>query len=64
MTLLGPVAAPMERRAGRHRVHLLLDAAERAPLHALLREWLPRVEALPEARRARWSLDVDPQEML
>ena len=64
VNLLGPVAAPMERRAGRHRVHLLLDAAERAPLHALLRAWLPLVEALPEARRARWSVDVDPQEML
>ena len=62
--LLGPVAAPMERRAGRHRVQLLVDADERAPLHALLRRWLPEIEEHPAARRVRWSLDVDPQEML
>ncbi len=62
--LLGPVAAPMERRAGRHRVQLLLDASERRPLHEFLRAWLPAVGELPSARRVRWSLDVDPQEMM
>jgi hypothetical protein len=25
---------------------------------------LPRLEALPAARQVRWSLDVDPQEMI
>jgi hypothetical protein len=25
--------------------------------------WLPQVEALPEARRVRWALDVDPLEL-
>ncbi|MGB5454146.1 MAG: primosomal protein N', partial [Sedimenticolaceae bacterium] len=34
--LWGPVPAPMARRAGRHRVHLLIQAARREALHALL----------------------------
>jgi len=58
--LLGPVPAPMERRAGRFRAQLLLQANARAPLHKLLSAWLPQVEALPGSRTVRWSLDVDP----
>jgi primosomal protein N' (replication factor Y) len=61
--LLGPAAAAMERRAGRYRAQLLLEAAERRPLQRLLDTWLPLVEALPEARRVRWSIDVDPLEV-
>jgi primosomal protein N' (replication factor Y) len=29
----------------------------------LLARWLPAVEELPEARKVRWSLDVDPLEL-
>ena len=60
----GPVPAPMERRAGRHRAHLLLQARERAPLHGRLEGWVERAAALPEALRVRWSVDVDPQDTL
>jgi len=59
---LGPAPAAMERRAGRHRAQVLLISPERPPLHRLLDAWIPRMEALPEARRVRWSVDVDPQE--
>ncbi len=61
--LLGPVPAPMPKRAGRYRAQLLLQAPRRAPLHALLRAWLPGLEQLPLARRVRWSLDVDPADI-
>jgi len=61
---LGPVPAPMERRAGRFRAQLLLQSDDRAPLHGLLMPWLEELETLKSARRVRWSLDVDPQEML
>ncbi|WP_448507543.1 primosomal protein N' [Immundisolibacter sp.] len=58
--LLGPVPAPMPKRAGRYRAQLLLQASRRAPLHALLRAWLPALAQLPAVRQVRWSLDVDP----
>ncbi|HEC20581.1 MAG TPA: primosomal protein N' [Gammaproteobacteria bacterium] len=61
--LLGPVPAPMERRAGRVRAQLLLQADERADLHRLLETWLQQLEADKLARKVRWSIDVDPQEM-
>ena len=62
--VLGPVPAPQERRAGRYRAHLLLQAARRADLQRLLDTWVPQLETLKAARRVRWSLDVDPVEML
>jgi primosomal protein N' (replication factor Y) len=58
--ILGPAPAPMERRAGRYRAHLLLQCAERGPLQRLLADALPRLDTLKEARRVRWSIDVDP----
>ncbi len=61
--LLGPVAAPMERRAGRYRAQLLIQAAQRAELQRFLSAWIPQLEALKIARKVRWSIDVDPMEM-
>ncbi|MCF7201483.1 primosomal protein N' [Pseudomonas oligotrophica] len=58
--LLGPIPAPMERRAGRYRAQLLLQGSARPPLHRLMGALLPRLEALPAGRAVRWSLDVDP----
>jgi primosomal protein N' (replication factor Y) (superfamily II helicase) len=59
----GPVPAPMPRRAGMYRVQLLLSASTRRDLHAALEAALPAIYALPEARKTRWSLDVDPVDL-
>ncbi|CAN7180742.1 primosomal protein N' [Pseudoxanthomonas sp. LjRoot168] len=59
----GPLPAPMPRRAGLHRVQLLLSSPERRALHRMLDLALPQIHALPEARRTRWSLDVDPMDL-
>jgi primosomal protein N' (replication factor Y) len=61
--LLGPAPAAMAKRAGRYHAQLLLEAAERTPLHRTLSEWLPRLETLKAPRDLRWSLDVDPLEL-
>lgn len=61
--VLGPAPAPMPRRAGRYRAQLLLQSSQRARLQALLDTWVPTLGELPEARRVRWSIDVDPQDM-
>ena len=59
----GPMPAPMPRRAGFQRTQLLLSATQRRPLHGLLDGLMPQVYALPQARRVRWSLDVDPMDL-
>ena len=61
--LSGPLPAPMPRRAGYQRAQLLLSCPTRGPLHAALDAALPAIHALPDARRVRWSLDVDPVDL-
>jgi len=60
--VLGPVPAPMERRGGRYRAQLLLLATQRAALQSGLADALPGLQSLKQARRVRWSIDVDPAE--
>ena len=63
LELHGPLPAPMPRRAGYQRAQLLVSAGERRLLHAALDAALPAIHAAPEARRVRWSLDVDPVDL-
>ncbi len=62
--LLGPVPAPMLRRQGRYRFQLLIQATQRKRLHQLISEMVPYIYKSPLARKVRWSLDVDPQDMM
>ena len=59
----GPLPAPMPRRAGYQRAQLLLSSPVRGQLHAALDAALPAIYALPEARKVRWSLDIDPVDL-
>ena len=59
----GPLPAPMPRRAGYQRAQLLLSSPQRRQLHAALDALMPPLYAAPEARKVRWSLDVDPAEL-
>jgi len=59
----GPLPAPMPRRAGYVRAQLLLSATSRKALHAALSTLMPALYAHPDARRLRWSLDIDPQDL-
>lgn len=59
----GPLSAPMPRRAGKHRVQLLLRCKQRPDLQKLLKNLLCHVEDISLKHRVRWSLDVDPLEI-
>ncbi len=61
--LWGPIPAPMEKRAGRYRAQLLLASARRAQLKKLLDIVRPQLGELSDARKARWSLDIDPVDL-
>ena len=63
VAVLGPVPAPMPKRAGHYRYQLLLQSRERASLHRLLARLLPDLRQLPRQRKIRWSLDVDPADL-
>ncbi|MBT8086838.1 MAG: primosomal protein N' [Gammaproteobacteria bacterium] len=63
LRILGPVDAPMARRAGRQRAQLLFQSSDRHALHNLLGQLRPAMEEDPKARKVRWSIDVDPIEL-
>jgi len=56
----GPVPAAMERRAGRYRAQLLLQAQQRGDLQRLLHTLVRQLEQSTATRKVRWSVDVDP----
>jgi primosomal protein N' (replication factor Y) len=61
--LFGPMPAIMERVGGRSRMYLMLQAERRSELHGQIDPWLQRLWSLKSARKVRWSIDVDPQEL-
>lgn len=62
--ILGPVPALMEKRAGRYRAQLLMRSADRAALHQLIDQHILSVTKLKLARKVRWSIDIDPTELI
>ena len=62
VNLFGPLPSPMERRAGRYRMQVLVQAAARSELHHFLDQWVDRLAKLRTGKKVRWSLDVDPQD--
>lgn len=56
----GPVPAPMQKRAGFERMQLFISSKDRKALHAGLDAIVPQLYASPQARKVRWSLDIDP----
>ena len=61
--VLGPVAAPMARRAGLYRYQLLFQNTHRKELQLLLDVLIPEIAKLKQAKKVRWSLDVDPVDL-
>ena len=60
--IYGPFPAMMERRSGRTRWYLLVQAGKRSNLHRQLDTWLLKLKDLSSARKVRWAVDVDPQD--
>ncbi len=60
---LGPVPAPMEKKAGKFRGQLLVQSVQRKNLHRILHGLIQTVETNKMAQRVRWSIDIDPQDL-
>ena len=62
--LIGPMPAPMEKRAGRFRVQLQLKSERRGRLQDHLNYLVANLDQVKLPPRLRWSVDVDPQDMI
>jgi primosomal protein N' (replication factor Y) len=59
----GPMPAIMERVGGRSRMYLVVQGPARASLHGQIDQWLPALRTLKSARKVRWAVDIDPQNL-
>jgi len=56
----GPVPAAMEKKAGKFRYHLILQAKSRKELHIAILQLLTAIPNNEWQSKVRWSLDIDP----
>ncbi|MFI3276208.1 helicase-related protein, partial [Vibrio sp.] len=61
--VLGPTPAPLSKRAGKYRWQLLLQTQSRSQMQRLLASAKPAIALLPLAKKVRWSLDIEPQDL-
>ncbi|WP_411725958.1 primosomal protein N' [Methyloglobulus sp.] len=61
--ILGPVPAPMEKRAGLYRYQLLFQSNKRNDLQKCLTELIANIDSIKHVKKIRWSLDVDPVDL-
>ncbi|SJL84746.1 primosomal protein N' [Vibrio palustris] len=61
--VLGPTPAPLAKRAGKFRWQLLIQAESRTLMQILLRSAKPAINLLPLAKKVRWTLDIEPQDL-
>ena len=61
--VLGPVSAPMSKRAGYYHFQLLLQNTHRKHLQYLLDQLIPQLYNIKEGKKIRWSIDVDPVDL-
>ncbi len=61
---VGPLPAPLQRKSGRYRTQLLVISNSRSAAQKAGDAIVGLAQTLPQAKRLRWSLDVDPQDML
>ncbi len=60
---LGPLPPPMEKRSGLFRQQISISCDRRQPLQAMLTTLSQKLENNKKARKLRWSIDIDPQDM-
>ncbi|TMM47674.1 primosomal protein N' [Colwellia ponticola] len=56
----GPVPAAMEKKAGKFRYHLIIQAKSRKALHHGILQLLAQIPNNEWQGKIRWSLDIDP----
>ncbi|WP_165366819.1 primosomal protein N' [Aliivibrio finisterrensis] len=61
--VLGPIPAPLAKRAGKYRWQLLFQAPNRTVMQSMLRGAKAAIELLPLAKKVRWTLDIEPQDL-
>ena len=58
-----PVPAAMEKKAGKYRYHLIVQAKSRKSLHQGIKQLLQQIPLNEWQKKVRWSVDIDPLDL-
>lgn len=61
--VLGPTPAPLAKKAGKYRWQLMLQTNSRLTMQKLLASAKPAIHMLPNSKKVRWSVDIEPQDL-
>ncbi|WP_440875032.1 primosomal protein N' [Thalassotalea sp. PLHSN55] len=61
--LAGPIPAAMEKKAGKFRYHLIVQAKSRKALHLGVQALLQQIMVNELQTKVRWSVDIDPTDL-
>jgi len=61
--LNGPIPAAMEKKAGKFRYHLIVQATSRYQLHKNLHLIIANIDQKKWQNKVRWSVDIDPTDL-
>jgi len=61
--IMGPTPAPLAKRAGKSRWQLLLQTPHRSTMQKILHSAKSTIQLLPLAKKVRWSIDIEPQDL-
>lgn len=61
--VLGPMSAPMPKKSGKYHAQLLIHGISKPRVHSFIKSLIAKIHQLKNSR-VKWSIDVDPQEML
>ncbi len=62
--LVGPLSAPMARRAGLYRSHIVITGPQRSKVHASVKALVAIASGQRLPKGLRWFVDIDPSEPL
>lgn len=62
--IFGPIPAAMLRKGGQYRAQLIFKSSNRAALQKWLHRLMMQYDDLKSGKNVRWSIDIDPQEIL
>ena len=63
LMVLGPMPAPMAKRAGKYRHMITLQCQSRSYLHKVVNWLIENLDTIQNSNRIRWSIDVDPVDL-
>jgi primosomal protein N' (replication factor Y) len=59
----GPVPAAMEKKAGKYRYHLIVQAKSRKQLHFAVYQLIHTIAQNEWQKKVRWTVDIDPLDL-